>query len=137
MKVSDAPQAKNLDKLWARQKINALISGQVVRGEPVEKIKPEIVNLGVEHQLSTRYTSFVAIEERVSKPEHLRAKNKHIPNLMPNGNAMVVPMPNTATPANIFLLAGLFFSLLGALIFCHTRGETSAGRLSAIFSGRA
>ncbi len=116
LKVSGAPQATNLDKLWARQKVDALISAQVVRGEAVEKIKPEIVKLGVEHQLSTRYTSFVAIEEKISKPEHLTAKNKQVPNLMPKGNTMSVPLPNTATPANLLLIMGLMLILLGGIL---------------------
>jgi Ca-activated chloride channel family protein len=116
LKVSGAPKAKNLDKLWARQKIDALISAQVVGGEPVEKIKAEIVKLGVEHQLSTRYTSFVAIEEKISKPEHLTAKNKQVPNLMPKGNTMMVPLPNTATPANLLLVMGVMLILLGGIL---------------------
>lgn len=116
LNVSGAPKAKNLDKLWARQRIDALISGQVVSGEAVEKIKPEIVKLGIEHQLSTRYTSFVAIEETPSKPEHLTAKNKHVPNLMPKGNTMMVSLPNTATPANLLLVIGLLLSLLGVVM---------------------
>ncbi len=118
-----APEAKNLDKLWARQKIDALISGQVVRGEPVEKIKPEIVKLGIEHQLATRYTSFVAIEEKLSKPEHLTAKNKQVQNLMPKGNTMMVPMPNTATPADLLLMMGLTLILLGFGLFRPFRSK--------------
>lgn len=125
--ISKAPQARNLDKLWARRKIDALISGQVVRGEPVENIKSEVIKLGVEHQLSTRYTSFVAIEEKRSRPEHLKTKNKHIPNLIPKGSTMVVPMPNTGTPANVLLIAGLMFSLFGAGLFLSVWRDKNIG----------
>src|SRR5262249_61537573 len=57
------PRNAALATLWARREIDRLpAEGEVKGADGVEKA---IVDLALEHQLMTRYTSFVAVEERI------------------------------------------------------------------------
>jgi Ca-activated chloride channel family protein len=54
-----------LEKIWARHKVEDLMSQDwsgIQSGE--SKFKAEIIKVGLEHNLATQYTSFVAVEER-------------------------------------------------------------------------
>ncbi|MEM7358512.1 MAG: marine proteobacterial sortase target protein [Pseudomonadota bacterium] len=106
--------AENLDTLWARRKIESLIDQLVAN--PTEKpgIKQTITELGIAHQLVTRFTSFVAVEEVISRPEGTKDKHDSVPNLMPKGSTM--PAPQTATTATLQTLLGSLMILLAGLL---------------------
>jgi Ca-activated chloride channel family protein len=107
-------QARNLDTVWARQKVAKLMD-QYHTGElRQEQVKPLIVTLGIDHHILTKFTAFVAVEAFPSKPQGLDAKHKNLPNLMPKGSTM--PAPNTATPATLFSMIGALMMLLGLVI---------------------
>ena len=56
-----------LGSLWARQKIEHLMSQDwsgMRGGSPKDDLKQQITELGLEHRLMTRFTSFVAVEEQ-------------------------------------------------------------------------
>jgi Ca-activated chloride channel family protein len=107
-------KSSNLDTVWARAKIASLMdelsTGQSTRDE----IKPKIIVLGLAHQIVSKFTSLVAVETQVSKPDHLKAKHNNVPNLMPKGSAM--PMPQTATPADLLMIIGSLMLLLSAAV---------------------
>ncbi|UTW03901.1 marine proteobacterial sortase target protein [Amphritea atlantica] len=106
--------AENINKIWALDKVNDLIEKSVLYGEPVTKYKNDIVKIGVENQIVTQFTSFVAVEKEISKPEHAVAKDAQVPNLLPN--AKKVHAPGTATPATLQIILGLIL-LLCALVY--------------------
>ena len=108
-------KASNLSKVWARQKVDYLESQQTINGQSIDAIKQDIVKLGVDHQLVTRFTSFIAVDKTPTKPADQVAKDKNIPNLMPKGNAMAIPTPNTATPATLLSIMGLVLIFLSRL----------------------
>ena len=57
-----------LAPLWARERIAWLMDQDWLdaqKGQPQDDIKAEIIRLGLEFNLVTQYTSFVAVEERV------------------------------------------------------------------------
>ncbi|WIG94804.1 VIT domain-containing protein [Myxococcus sp. SDU36] len=58
--VSDRPA---VEKLWAAERIRGWEAAQLT-GRRAESMKQRIVELAVAHQLVTRYTSFVVVEER-------------------------------------------------------------------------
>ncbi len=107
-------QAKNINKIWAMDKVNALIERAVLFAEPVEKYKDDIVAIGVANQIATKFTSFIAVEEAVSRPSEKQAKNAQVPNLLPH--AKPFNAPNTATPASLQLLLGTLL-LLAAIAY--------------------
>jgi len=114
--------AKNIDKIWARAKVEQLQNDVVLGLIDHDTAKQRITETGLAYQLVTPHTSFVAVEEKVTKPAEIKAKDSVVPNLMPSGNTMPVPMPNTATPATLL-------SLLGALMIF---GSFFAGRRKKI-----
>lgn len=109
-----ANNAENLDTLWARQKIASLMDKLNTGEQTQEQVKPEVIELGVKHQIVSQFTSFVAVEEVISKPQDQKAKHNNVPNRMPKGNTMQAPQ--TATPATLLSLSGLLLIGLALLI---------------------
>ncbi|MDC0710823.1 VIT domain-containing protein [Stigmatella sp. ncwal1] len=61
--VSDRPA---VEKLWAAERIRGWESAEL-DGRRAQRMKERIVQLAVEHQLVTRHTSFVVVEERTGE----------------------------------------------------------------------
>jgi len=62
------PSNSALAPLWARAKVEHLMNQDLLgiqRDRPDAAIKEEIVGLGLRYRLLTRFTSFVAVEERI------------------------------------------------------------------------
>lgn len=95
---------------WTRQKIESLLDEQRYSADP-ERHEDVITQLALGVGLMTRYTSFVAVEETPSRPEHQGAIDLQVANLLPAGNSMMLKMPQGA--AGIDTLAWLS-ALLGA-----------------------
>jgi Ca-activated chloride channel family protein len=60
--VSDRPM---VEKLWAAERIRAWESAEL-DGRRAQRMKERIVQLAVAHQIVTKYTSFVVVEERTA-----------------------------------------------------------------------
>jgi len=56
----------HLPKLWARERIRDLEDAQL-SGRPAEAVRDRILKLALEHGLASRYTSFLAIEQRTDE----------------------------------------------------------------------
>lgn len=113
----------NIDALWARKKVAHLMDGLYTGTQAENYVKPQVIKLGIDHHLLTQYTSFVAVEEVIGRPEKMVAKNKNVPNLMPKGNTMVAPQ--TATPADLLTIIGFLFLLFGTL--CRSEAGINLG----------
>ncbi len=62
------PRHDVIATLWARARIDDLMSQDyagVQQGNPVEHVKKQITDLGLEFRLMTQFTSFVAVEEMI------------------------------------------------------------------------
>jgi len=114
LKSENKTQTDNLDTIWARQKVASLMDQLRTNERSDEQTKTDVVKLGIEHTIITRYTAFIAVEQERSKPLEEVAKEKAIPNLMPKGNTM--PAPQTATPSTLLILLGMFLILLSLAI---------------------
>ena len=123
LNTSGNSNSSNLDTVWARQKVADLMDKYRTAELTKEQVKPEIVRLGVAHQILTQFTAFVALEQQPSKPELVKAKHKSVPNLMPKGSAMAAP--KTATPATLLSLLGVMMIALGTLTRRLTRAKSS------------
>ena len=110
LKSENKKQTDNLDTVWARQKVATLMDELRTGSRSNEQTKVDVVKLGIEHAIITKYTAFIAVEEKPSKPAEKVASDKAVPNLMPKGNTM--PAPQTATPSTLLILLGLFLVLL-------------------------
>lgn len=76
-----------LAPLWARKRIDWLMEQDwlgIQHGNPNKDVKGDITQLGLEFNLVTQYTSFVAVEERVVT-EGGKPKTVEVPVEMPDG----------------------------------------------------
>jgi Ca-activated chloride channel family protein len=83
----DAPANPMLATLWARAKVEDLMDRDLLgiqQGNPDPAIKEEIVGLGLGYRLLTKYTSFVAVEEKVIT-EGGQPRRIEVPVEMPEG----------------------------------------------------
>ena len=76
--------------LWARRKIAGLMDLGVL-GASDETVRSMVLPVALEYQLMSPYTSFVAIEERRSRPTEAAMKDTRVPNLLPHGQQMAWP----------------------------------------------
>lgn len=92
-----------IHRLWARRQIEGLMD-RVILGDSEEQIRPRVTALALQHGLLSQYTSLVAVDpaRTVAGPGHDVA----VPNAMPAGNTMFGNMPQTATPAPLYLIIG-------------------------------
>ena len=119
--AKNSKDTNNIDSLWARKKVAHLMDQLRTNTSPKSVVKPEVTELGIKHHLLTKFTSFVAVEKEISRPENSAHKYKKIPNLMPKGNTM--PIPKTATTAGLLGLIGAVLMLL-AMLFGHQNFRT-------------
>lgn len=80
-------QHEVLSKLWARNRIDALMAEDfagVQNGSLSENLREAITQLGLEYRLMTQFTSFVAVEERITN-ENGKPKTIQVPVEMPEG----------------------------------------------------
>ncbi|HUF03582.1 MAG TPA: VIT domain-containing protein [Aridibacter sp.] len=84
---ANEPRHDVLATLWARTRISDLMSQDyngIQRGNPKDDIKATITNIGLEYNLMTQFTSFVAVEERVVT-DGGRPRTIEVPVEMPEG----------------------------------------------------
>ncbi|MDX1584815.1 MAG: VWA domain-containing protein, partial [Thermoanaerobaculia bacterium] len=95
-----------IEKLWARQKIEALEEEMLDRQDP-ELIRPRIVETALRHGLVSTYTSLVAVDR--SSAGYDGCEPVPIPLDVPAGMDHVVGqrLPGTATPFQWLLVIGL------------------------------
>lgn len=104
--------------LWARRKIEGLLDQKVLGADP-DQIKAQVLDVALTHQLLSPYTSFVAIEEIVVRPDGSGLHRSAVPNSAPHGQAaQVFAYPRTATtgPARLYLGLLLLFVVLMARV---------------------
>ena len=113
-KGTDLNQHSGVASLWARQKITGLLD-QKVLGRTDEQVRADVLPVALQHQLLSPYTSFVAVEELVSRPADKDLNSKPVPNSRPRGQSpQSYAYPRTATtgPAKAYLGTLLLFIAL-------------------------
>ena len=106
--------------LWARAKIAGLLD-QKVAGREEDGVRKDVLAVALQHQLLSPYTSFVAVEEVVSRPLSQSASSEAVANTRPQGQSpQTFAYPTTATtgPAKAWLG---FLSIFLALMVCVLR----------------
>lgn len=99
-----------ISKLWAREKISALLD-EKTRGKSESDIKPQVLSIALQHQLMSPYTSFIAEDKTPARPIKQDITSKLVPNLTPHGQKTLV-YPSTATNAPVNFTLGLIALLL-------------------------
>jgi Ca-activated chloride channel family protein len=148
--VSKAADGKGLSKLWARRKISDAEIARTTRQLSPEEADKTILALALEHQLVSRLTSLVAVDKTLDRPEGEPLKLSELPLNLPAGwdfakvfgdrpqlptppqqrradagNADASPgtitLPQTATDAELKMIAGLVLLFLSLLLFGFRR----------------
>jgi Ca-activated chloride channel family protein len=94
------PQA-GISKRWARAKIDSILDEQH-RGRDAESVRSEVVALALEHQIVTRHTSLIAVDDRPTASGAARAVN--VAGVLPRGG----------TDARLRRLLAMIFLVVGA-----------------------
>ncbi|MEP5764352.1 MAG: marine proteobacterial sortase target protein [Halieaceae bacterium] len=114
--AADARGHEGVSTIWARAKIASLLD-QKALGANADITRAAVLPLALQHQLVSPYTSFVAVEQRPSRPAASALGKQAVPNLRPKGQSpQVYAYPRTASPARLQLLYGLIL-LVTACVF--------------------
>jgi Ca-activated chloride channel family protein len=83
--LANAAEGKGLSKLWARRRISDAEVARTLRQASPEEADKAILALALEHQLVTRLTSLVAVDQTPSRPEGEPLKLTALPINLPAG----------------------------------------------------
>ncbi len=108
--------------LWARRKITSLLD-ELVTGRPKEQVRADVLEVALGHSLLSPYTSFVAVEEKISRPKTFGLAKAAVASSRPKGQSpqnFAYPKTATTGPANFFFGC---LSLFLAMMFVVMRRE--------------
>lgn len=83
--LANGAEGKGLSKIWARRKITDAEIARSLRQETLEKTDQVILALALEHQLVTRLTSLIAVDQTPSRPEGEMLSATKLPLNLPAG----------------------------------------------------
>lgn len=133
--TEDAPQHEVLASLWARTKIDDLMSQDwrgMQTGTPAGMLRDQITQLGLDYRLMTQFTSFVAVEERTTM-QGGKPRRVQVPVEMPEGVSYEGIM---GSDQNQFS-AGDWRRSSGASSVAVGNSMSAGGLLGGIIGGRA
>jgi len=101
--------------LWAREKIASLLDEKTTgRAEP--EVRQAVLDVALTHQLVTPYTSFIAVEQVISRPAEQGLAAEAVSSARAKGQAAQnYAYPQTATGAQLSLLWGALLLLIAAI----------------------
>lgn len=109
---------QGLDKLWAGRKIQAL-EDSLLYNHDIEQVESEITEIALAYSLVSKYTSLVAVEDKVSRDNTKPLRTAAVPQAIPAGNTMYYPQGSLGT--TLRLLFALLFALLALILFLTRR----------------
>lgn len=111
--LSDAPIVNTgLSTVWAQRTIESLEDKQRTHSDQ-DYYRSAILNIALEHQLLSRYTSFLAVEAQPVRPQENNLATAKIPNLIPHGNDMLtIALPQGSAGSDTRLLLSFLLIIL-------------------------
>ena len=112
-----------ISTLWARKKIRMLMDG-LSAGENPDTVKKKVTRLALDNHLVSRYTSLVAVEQKISRPAGKNLENTRQKNNLPAGTRhelIFAGSTATATPSSLLLCIGLLLSASAGLLLRRYR----------------
>lgn len=113
-----AVSGQGLHALWARRAIEDRMV-RLALGEDPAQIRSEVLPLALRHGLVSRYTSLVAVDRTPARPADADLQRAEVAVALPAGwsaQAVFGQLPATATPAALYLVAGLVMLALAGLL---------------------
>ncbi|MFW2404597.1 MAG: marine proteobacterial sortase target protein, partial [Gammaproteobacteria bacterium] len=103
--------------VWARDRIARIEDRIALEGESAN-LRKRMLDLALNHKLVSRFTSFVAIEKKITRPKSLSSKSHDVPNLRPAGQSpQPFAYPQTATSATEAFWLGLLGMIAALLLW--------------------
>lgn len=102
-------------RLWARRKIAALMDDKA-RGVSEERIRDQVLDVALDHQLVSKYTSLVAVDVTPTRPAGKNLKTAVVPTNLPAGwrpEMVFGAMPSGGTAGRLHLLIALVLLMSG------------------------
>jgi Ca-activated chloride channel family protein len=121
--LSGGSSQSGIDVPWARAKIDALM-GQMQRGGETDALRRQVIDIALRSHLVSKFTSLVAVDVTPVRPATDELNTRAIPNNLPAGQVhakIFGTLPQTATPAALYLWTGLIVLLLAATAHRCTR----------------
>lgn len=122
-------RGEGMSVLWARRKIESLLDS-LQEDAPAEKVRLQVVALGLEHHLVTSHTSLVAVDVTPIRPGDAALDRRDVATNLPHGwtrEGVFGELPRTATPLREHVLLGLLAFLLAVLLGAAGRRRGPAG----------
>ena len=110
--------------LWARKKIRNQMESLHL-GADKEEVRKTVLATALEHHLVSDYTSLVAVEQKVARPEEKDLASAHLKTNLPQGwqyDKVFGGAAKTASMSELLMILG-FILLLVALILAKDRKE--------------
>lgn len=118
IETDGSQQRAGIGALWARKKIRSLMETAAL-DDMEERMRPQIVALGLEHHLVTAYTSLVAVEQQVSRPKEETLEKGEVKTALPAGsraNMIFAGTPHSGTTSALQIVIGLVLLAAGCLL---------------------
>lgn len=118
--TADFTDRPGIAVLWARKKIRILMDSLASGADP-QQVEQEVTELALANHLVSRYTSLVAVEEKISRPDNANTplRKGKVKSNLPAGwvhNKVFAGGAATATPATLLMLIGFLVLALSALL---------------------
>lgn len=127
---SDTRPAEGIAKLWAEGKVESLLDDRRRGVLSYEEAREDVLAVALPHRLATEYTSFVAVDKQVRRPDGTELYDTDLPNNLPDGIVMAsltgpagaVGLSGMVTAGVLLILGSL--ALLGVARLTGGRSET-------------
>jgi len=113
-------QDSGIATLWARSKVELLMDEKYM-GAEADEIRDRIIPLALSHNLITKYTSMIAVDQSLSRPDKAPLKNHAIANALPHGSTQTIGYPQGATWGPFHLIFGALTLLLTTLLYRYQK----------------
>ncbi len=125
LQLQGGQDQNGISTLWARRKIAALMDQRTNSNERTT-IEKQITELALSHHLVSKFTSLVAVDVTPTRVKEAILKSRAIPTNLPASwkyEKVFGAMPQTATPALLHFLIGLFLTLITFPLMRLTRNH--------------
>ncbi len=110
--------------VWARRKIEHLLDLRF-NGVDESIVRQQVLEVALPHAMLSPYSSFVAVEQRLSRPPRVGADFEPVPNSRPNGQArrQIIGYPIGATGVTGRLLLGALCLFIAMMMYVMRQEE--------------
>jgi|KBSSwiStaDraftv2_1062776.scaffolds.fasta_scaffold05229_12 Ca-activated chloride channel family protein len=116
--IVSVTQQAGIAKLWARERIGALVRQRNFGGDAAEA-QAAITEISLQHHVVSEFTSLVAVDDSPARPPGVVDRSEQAPTSAPAGSywANTTGFAKTATAAPLTLLIGLACFAVAALLY--------------------